>query len=165
MKKLLLPVAAALVILTSCGPSQNDAIKYNDTIMDMIENLKVNHNMFMDQIDGHNIDSLKITHKLFSDKSSQSLEESKKIGPFADKKEFSDVVVEYFTTIHSIAHGEGKEMVDIMSKDTAQITEEDYNHIQELATKFDDSYSNVYDKLKAAQVKFSSEWKFALTEK
>ncbi|MGZ4097493.1 MAG: LIC11966 family surface protein, partial [Bacteroidia bacterium] len=95
----------------------------------------------------------------------KSLEESKKIGPFDDKKEFSDVAVEYFTTINSIANNEGKEMVETMSKDSTQFTQTDVDHIRELAVKFDDSYAKVYDKIKQEQLNFSKKWKFALIEK
>ncbi len=164
MKKLLL-VAGLTVFLFSCGPTQNEAIKYNDAIMDMIDNLAVEHTLFLNQIDGHNIDSLQLTHKLFAAKAKSSLEESNKIAPFANKKEFSDVAHEYFTALNSIANNEGKEMVDIMSKDSTQITQADLDKINALATKFDADYSKVYDKIRAEQIRFSKEWHFDLETK
>ena len=163
-KTLFFTSAALLLVLTSCGPSKSDAVKYNDSIMTIVDGLKVDHVLFLDQMDGHNVDSLKITQKLFEEKAKSSLESSEKIGPFADKKEFSDVTHEYFNTLNSLAVTEGPQLVAIMSKDSTQLTQADLDKVTELASAFDDKYGKVYDKLKAEQVKFSTEWGFGLTE-
>ena len=55
-------------------------------------------------------------------------------------------------------------MVDIMSKDSAQITQEDLDKIDILAARFDEDYGKAYDKISAAQEKFAKEWKFELIE-
>ena len=165
MKKItLLTSALFLIIFTACGPTQDSAIKYNDSIMKIIDGLTIEHTLFLDQIDGHNIDSLKITHKLFVAKAKTSLEESKKIRPFADKKEFIDVTLDYFTTLHASANAEGAKMVEIMSKDTNLVTQEDLDNVTALAEKFDADYGVAYDKISAAQIKFAEEWKFTLEE-
>lgn len=165
MKKTAIVTCAFLfLVLNACGPTQNQAIKYNDSIMKIIDGLAIEHTLFLNQIDGHNIDSLKLTHTLFVNKAKESLEASKKIGPFGDKTEFIDVTLNYFTVLNSIANAEGAQMVEIMSKDSAQITQEDLNKIDVLAAKFDDDYGKVYDKISAAQEKFAKEWKFELIE-
>ncbi|MDO9000326.1 hypothetical protein [Sediminibacterium sp.] len=164
MKKLILLISAFTFFLVSCGPTQNEAIAYNDSLMSIVDSLIVEHNLFLDQIDGHNMDSLKITHKLFSKKANASLEASKKILPFADTKEYRDVTEEYFTIIKNLAENEGKQMVDIMLIDTVQITQQNLDKINEIATRFDNTYSQVYDKILAAQIKFAKDWKFELTE-
>ncbi|MBA3663456.1 MAG: hypothetical protein H0W61_04510 [Bacteroidetes bacterium] len=165
MKKLIL--LAAIIgtgLLSSCGPSQKDAITYNDGIMDLIDALKTEHTLFIGQIDGHNVDSLKISHTLFADKAKKSLEESKKYGPFAEKKDFSNATHDYFMAMNSIAVNEGRQMVEIMSKDSAHVTQDDLDKITALANTFDETYSKAYDKLQAEQIKFSKEWKFELIE-
>ncbi len=163
MKKItILLSAVVMTLLVSCGPGKNDAVKYNDKIMDVLNNLTVYHNGFLNQIDGHNIDSLKMAQKIFSEKSKSSLEEVGKIGPFAEKTEYIDVATEYFKTLNSIADGEGKQMVDIMSKDSTQITEADIAKISELAGAFDSRYEKVFNSMEAAQLAFSKEWKFEI---
>lgn len=153
-----------MILISACGPTQNDAIKYNDSIMKIIDGLAIEHTLFLNQIDGHNIDSLKLIHKLFVAKAKESLEASKKIGPFGDKTEFIDVTLDYFNTLNSIANTEGKQMVEIMSKDSTQLTQEDLDKIDVLAAKFDNDYGKVYDKISTIQEKFSKEWKFELIE-
>jgi hypothetical protein len=165
MKKIAIVACAFLMMLLSaCGPTQNEAVKYNDSIMKIIDALAIEHTLFLDQIDGHNVDSLKLTHDHFVAKAKESLEASKKIGPFGDKTEFIDVTLDYFKVLNSIANTEGTQMVEIMSKDSAQITQEDLDKIDVLAAKFDEDYGKVYDKISAAQEKFAKEWKFELIE-
>ncbi len=163
-KTAIITVAFLIVILSACGPTQDSAIKYNDSIMKIIDGLTIEHTLFLDQIDGHNIDSLKSTHSKFVAKAKESLEASKKIGPFGDKTDFIDVTLDYFNTLNSIANTEGTQMVEIMSKDSSQIAQEDLDKIDVLAAKFDDDYSKAYDKISAAQEKFAKEWKFELIE-
>ena len=122
MKKIAIIAGTFLMIfLSACGPTQNQAIKYNDSIMKIIDGLAVEHTLFLNQIDGHNIDSLKLTHANFVTKAKESLEASKKIGPFGDKTEFIDVTLDYFKVLNSIANTEGTQMVEIMSKDLSLI--------------------------------------------
>ncbi len=161
-KTTIITCAFLMLLLSACGPTQNQAIKYNDSIMKLIDALTIEHTSFIDQIDGHNIDSLKLTHAQFVAKAKESLEASKKIGPFGDKTEFIDVTLDYFNTLNSIANTEGKQMVEIMSKDSTQITQEDLDKIDVLAAKFDDDYGKAYDKISAVQEKFAKEWNFEL---
>jgi len=165
MKKTVIILSAFLIlILSACGPTQNQAIKYNDSIMKLVDELAIEHTLFLDQVDGHNIDSLKLTHQHFVAKAKQTMDASIKIGPFADKTAYIDVTLEYFKTLNAIANNEGKQMVDIMAKDSTQITQEDLEKIDALAAKFDDDYGKVYDKISAEQQKFATEWKFELIE-
>lgn len=165
MKKSLFIAGAAALLMVACGPSKNDAVKYNDNMMDMIDAVNAPHQAFMDQIDGHNIDSLKIAHSAFAAKTQEGLSQSEKVEAFGESKEFRDAVVEYFTTLNSIATKEGKEMVDIMSKDSTQVTEADVEQVTNLATSFDTKYEGVHNKVKTAQEKFAKEWKFTLETK
>jgi hypothetical protein len=152
------------LVFTSCGPSTSDAIKFNDKIMDMIDNLKGNHSAFIDQLDGHNMDSLKLVHKQFSDNATSSLEASKKLSPFDEKNEFGNAAVDYFTALNTMANTQGKQIIEIMSKDSTQITQQDLDNVTALSEKFDATYDKAYDKIQAAQIKFSKEWKFDLIE-
>lgn len=163
MKKIALSIGALVMLaLVSCGPSTKDAVAYNDKIMDIVNNLTATHNAFLNQMDGHNIDSLKITQQQFSEKAKASLEEVGKLGAFAEKKEFLDAATEYFKTISSMADVEGKQMVEIMSKDSAQVTMEDVAKVEELGTKFDADYEKTFNMIQEAQKKFAAEYKFEI---
>lgn len=165
MKKIKFALSVCvLFVFNSCGPTQGEAISYNDGIMTIIDSLTIEHELLLDQIDGHNIDSLKLTHKLFSEKAKSSLERAKKIEAFADNKNFRNVALEYLTTMNYLADNEAKQMVEIMYKDSLQIPQNDVDEINKLAASFDDTYGKVYDKILSAQIKFAHEWKFKLAE-
>lgn len=151
--------------LTSCGPSQKDALKYNDEIVAVQKALTPIHEAFIDQLDGHNPDSLKLTHSNFAASAKSSLETCEKMQPFGDKRDYLDAAISYFKVVKGLAENEGKSMVEIMSKDSTQVTEEDVNKINELATKFDGDYEKILGTVQSAQEAFAKEWKFDLIDK
>jgi hypothetical protein len=166
MKKMILSSLVVLgLTLTSCGPNQKDALKYNDEIVAVQKSLTPIHEAFIDQLDGHNIDSLKITHGNFAANAKSSLETAEKMQPFGDKREYLDAAISYFKVVKGLAENEGKSMVEIMSKDSTQMTETDVAKINELAAKFDSEYEKILGTVQKAQEAFAKEWKFDLIDK
>ena len=166
MKKYLLAASAFMaLILVSCGPTQSDAIKYNDELIAIQKSLVPFHQGFIDQIDGHNADSLKTMQALFVQKSKEALETCEKMQPFGEKRDYLDAAIEYFKTLNSLANNESKLITETMVKDSTQITEEDMNKITEYAGKFDSEYERIMKKVQDAQNAFATEWKFQLVEK
>lgn len=165
MKKLVLSFAAcATLLLTSCGPTKDDAIKYNDSFIAIEKSLTPAYNAFIDQIDGHNLDSLKIVYEMFAAKAKSSLEECQKMQAFGEKRDYLDACTAYFTTINNLALNEGKQMVVIMTKDSAQVTEEDVANVGKYAEKFDADYERALKGAQDAQVAFAKEWQFEIKE-
>lgn len=166
MKKIFLTSLVVLgLTFTSCGPSQKDALKYNDEIVAIQKALTPIHEAFIDQLDGHNIDSLKYTHAKFAESAGLSLSACEKLQPFGDKREYLDAAIAYFKVVQGLANGEGKNMVEIMSKDSTQVTEDDVNKVNEYAAKFDSEYEKVLGTVQKAQEAFAKEWKFDLIDK
>ncbi len=166
MKKVILSALVVLgLTLTSCGPTQKDALKYNDEVVAIQKALTPVHEAFIDQLDGHNIDSLKWAHSNFSANAKSSLEAAEKMGPFADKREYLDAAIAYFKVVKGLADNEGKSMVEIMSKDSTQMTEADVDKINQLAEKFDTEYEKTLGDVQRAQEAFAKEWKFDLIDK
>ncbi|MGZ3862385.1 MAG: LIC11966 family surface protein [Bacteroidia bacterium] len=161
LKKCILSlVTVSSMILTSCGPSQDDAIKYNDQIVAIQKALLPAQDAFISQIDGHNKDSLKLTQANFSEKSKTALEQCQKMPEFNGKREYLDASIEYFKVTLSLADNEAKQIMAIMTKDSAQVTDKDVADVTACATKFDKDYANILKKVQEAQAAFSKEWKF-----
>lgn len=166
MKKIILSALVVLgLTLTSCGPSQKDALKYNDEIVSIQKALTPIHEAFIDQLDGHNPDSLKLTHANFSASANSSLGSVEKMQPFNEKRDYLDAAISYFKVVKGLADNEGKSMVEIMTKDSTQVTDEDVNKINELAAKFDGDYEKILGTVQTAQEAFAKEWKFDLVDK
>ena len=166
MKKIFLSTLVVLgLTFTSCGPSQKDALKYNDEVVAIQKALTPIHEAFIDQLDGHNIDSLKYAHGKFSESAKLSLETCEKMQPFGDKREYLDAAISYFKAVQGLADSEGKSMVEIMCKDSAQVTEADVDKVNEYASKFDSEYEKALGNVQKAQEAFAKEWKFDLIDK
>jgi hypothetical protein len=166
MKKitLILCTCAAAMLITSCGPSKEDAIKYNDNFIAIQKSLSPTYDGFVDQLDGHNADSLKIMYALFDAKAKSALEECKKVNPFNKKSDYLDAAIEYFKTIDDLTDNEGKQIVDIMTRDSSKITEADVATVTTAAGKFDSEYARILQKVEDAQAAFAKEWKFEVTK-
>ena len=161
MKKLILSLSVAVtLVLTSCGPTQNDAIKYNDQIVAIQKSLLPVHQAFIDQIDGHDKDSLKLTQGQFSSKAKNCLDECQGMKDFGGKREYLDAAIDYFKVLQGLADNEGKQIMEIMTKDSAQVTEKDITDVTAFAAKFDSEYARILQKAQDAQAVFSKEWKF-----
>ena len=163
MKKIILSLSLVIaVVFTSCGPSQNDAVKYNDQIVGLQKSLLPIHEAFIDQIDGHNTDSLKIVHELFMTKAKNTLQECQKMTDFNGKRDYLEAALDYFKVIENLANNEGKQIVLIMTKDSSQVSEKDVTDVTSYATKFDADYAKVLKRVQDAQIAFSKEWKFEI---
>jgi hypothetical protein len=167
MKKLIFAagVVISALMITSCGPSQKDAIKFNDDLIAIQKALIPVHEAFIDQMDGHNLDSLKLMQNVFTERTKSSLEACEKMQPINEKRDYLDAAIEYFKTMNNLALNEGKLMSELMMKDSTQITEADIAKYDEYAGKFDSEYSRVFGKIQQAQEAFAKEWKFELIEK
>lgn len=161
MKKTILSIyAASALLFAGCGPGQQEAVKYNDSFIAIETALTPVYNAFIRQTDGHNIDSLKLTYQAFAAKTRNCLEEVRKIQPFAEKRDYLDAIIAYFTTLNNLAQTEARQMVDLMSKDSTLITEEDLANAGKYADQFNASYEQALKAAQQAQAAFAKEWKF-----
>ncbi len=163
MKKLILSAAvASALFLASCGPSKKDAVAYSDRIVAIGKEIDATSVMFLSQVDGHNVDSLKLAYGKYDSQVASSLEECKNMPPFDKKSDFKDAAVEYFTAVKKLVDNEAKGMVDIMSKDSSQITEQDVTNVKAFAATYDSEYTKALQKVQDAQAVFAKEWKFEI---
>ncbi len=163
MKKITLSISALVMLaFVSCGPTAKDAVAYNDNIMTIVNNVTLAQNDFFDQTDGHNMDSLVLTLKTYSAKSKTGLDEINKLAPFAEKREFLDAAVNFVKTLNALADNESKQMVEIMTKDSAAVTEAYVTKVEELSDKLNSESEKVSKVIEDAQTAFKNEWKFEI---
>jgi hypothetical protein len=164
-KLLLSTLSAVVLFMTSCGPGKNDAIQYNDQLISLQKSLSPSYNGFINQSDGHNKDSLKLMYASFCANSKKALDDCSKIQPFAGNSDYLNAALEYFKTINTMADNEGKNMTNVMLKDSTQITDSDIQTVKQAATKFDSESSRILQRVGDAQQVFSKQWKFEITNK
>lgn len=163
MKKTIFSISAFVILaFVSCGPSSEEAVAYNDNIMAIVNKVTLAQNDFFDQTDGHNMDSLVISLKSYSEKSKAGLDEINKLAPFAEKREYLDAAINFVKSLNALADKEGKQMVEIMTKDTAAITEADVEMVEQLSNKLNDESEKVSKEVEDAQNAFKTQWKFEI---
>ncbi len=164
MKKIIL-FSAICSFLFSCKPTTNDAIKYNDNVIQIIEAVTKTQNNFLLQVDGHNIDSLKITQSLFVAASANAVAKAKVLQTFDNGSEFSDAAKSYVNEINFLANIEAKKLVELIAQDSTDFSEEQAAEIKKTAETYDAKYNIAYTKINEAQKVFSKKYGFMLLNK
>lgn len=155
-------ILAGAFLLSSCGPTKNDAIAYNDSLVAIEKGVTTLHNQYVDQLDGHNADSLKLTYDQLLAGTKAAAEKCSAMEAFNKKKDYADAAAAYFNEMGTLLNNEGKQLVEIIAKDS--VSEEEAAKVQELATKFDADYNKSLVKVQAAQAAFAQEWKFDVSK-
>lgn len=165
MKKMILSISAGLALaLGSCGPTKEDAVKYNDSLVAIEKAFIPAYNAFVDQLDGHNVDSLKMAYELFAARAKSSVEECAKIQPFNEKKEYLEAASNYFKTMNDLVANEASQVLALMTKDTALVSEEDFANIGKYVQKMDAENERISKAIQSAQEAFAQEWKIKIRE-
>lgn len=161
MKKTLLSIST-LVALSSCGPSTNDAVKYNDSIIDWVDHVKEPQERLIDQLDGHNIDSLKITQLAFAKASEESGKALEGLTAFDNKTDYLDAAKKFIGAIKGLSDNEVKSLADVLMKDSLSISEEDVKIAEQSGVSFDSKYEKAFNEFAEAQKQFAFKWNFKL---
>jgi uncharacterized protein YueI len=161
MKKTLVSLSA-LLALSSCGPTTNDAVKYNDSIIDWVDHVKEPQEKLIDQLDGHNIDSLKITQLAFANASEESSKALEGLKAFDDKTEYLDAAKKFIMEIKSLSDNEVKSLANVLMKDSLSISEEDVKIAEKSGVSFDSTYEKAFNEFAEAQKQFAVKWNFKL---
>jgi hypothetical protein len=165
MKKTTLSLfACAALVLSSCGPTKEEAVKYNDSFVAIEKAFIPAYNAFVDQLDGHNVDSLRIAYELFAARAKSSFEECSNIQPFNEKKEYLEAATSYFKAMNSLASNEARQVLALMTKDSAMVTEEDFANIGKYVQKMDAENERISKAIQSAQETFAKEWNIEIRD-
>jgi hypothetical protein len=163
MKKMYLLLPLMLLMLAACGPSKEEAIAYNDKIIDQ-------QVLLIDKIN-----SLEKSMEVWDDHAGmdrayiaaiKQLEEStevvSKLEKFDGSTEFRDGALKLFGIYKSVLDNEYKEMVALYKLSDEQFTtkvEDKWNSIHDAAMKKMDDGLN---ELRAVQTAFSEKYEFQI---
>ncbi len=163
MKKLSFFLVLALsFLLTKCGPTTDDAINYNDRLIDIELNV-------IDKIDA--VDNAFATYdpKLIEPAMNEAISEIEKavkqveeIGDFDGDSEFKDALSDLLNLFKSQLNNEYKEQLEIYKLPDDKYTETEENRYNELLNKMDEECTEAFRKFTDAQQKFADKWGFVL---
>ena len=160
MKKVLLIVGILLFIyIQFFGPTQDDAKKYNDSIVYTIEPLTEMEIQVANQLDLHNGDSLKITLELFIQQAKITSENLAKVKILEDNNELGRTAAALVAAANSMAKNECKQMVVLLSKDGERDTDQDIINLSiKLFQQIVLYYGKANEDLINAQIAFAKKW-------
>ena len=157
----LLFVAVAL-ILTSCGPSKDDAITWNNSIVSTEDEVSSAVDAFFNAVDVQGSDLNKECDKAIA-VADAGLAKMKGLEDFKDGADLKSAGVESLTLFQSILKNECKQMISLLANPNA--TEEDFAKVKEHLVSTAAKIDAVDAKFTDAQKKFADKWGFKLESK
>ncbi|MCU0432297.1 MAG: hypothetical protein MUC87_02450 [Bacteroidia bacterium] len=166
MKKYFFAITAVFaLLLTSCGPSQDDAVTYNNKLVDLSDKVDDLTNKLADELDGENIDSLNAVYTRFKAVIKNGLAEVKLMKPLEEKDPgYYNAMLAHFENMNKLAENEVKSIVAATAKFAGGVepTEEEISSLEKNIEKFDTDSQKSMDLVKAEQKKFSNRWNIIL---
>jgi hypothetical protein len=150
------------LFLTSCGPTQDDAVKWNDAVVNCENEVRTAIDGFLAAIDVKGADLNKECDKAIV-VAEAGIVKMKALEDFKDGAEFKAAGIESLTLYQSVLKNEFKQLIALTSNPNA--TEEDYAKIEEHLNNTDDKIKLVDNKFTAAQKVFADKWGFTLVNK
>jgi hypothetical protein len=164
MKKLFLPLIVASVFLTSCGPTTNDAVSFNDSVVSAQKSCIKGEKDFFKACDGYNPDEIKTSYESFVkmvDSSVKIMEGMPEQKEFAKFKESANNLVSAYKKLIPVEY---KEYARIYSLSNEQYTAKDSADCVAVAAKINTTLNPLVTGFIADQEAFAKEWKFTLTK-
>lgn len=164
MKKIFLflgIVFAATMI--ACGPTTDDAVKLNDSIVAaQKEMLELESNFVNAIVDGDDEDGIKSAFKKYKDFLEKTTKEYDEMEAFDDKDTFRKAMIDLLAVFSKVADNEYEEMVEIYTKPADDLTDEDFERWEELTNIVDEKEGEANEAFLDAQKEFAKEYNFEL---
>ena len=165
MKKLLISTISSLFILTgfnSCGPNTDDAVKYNDTLVEQQTKVFEKESFLIEAISKNVPEKLDTALNNLVKQVKESTETTEKIKDFDGENELKSAALKVFLVYKDVTQKEYIEMIKIAKTPDTLYTQEDDNKIIDISKKIDDKLNKIIDSFIQKQKEFSNKYKFEL---
>jgi predicted nucleic-acid-binding protein len=158
-------ITVIFILFASCGPSKDDAVKYNDTIVEQ-EMLIVNkEDSLIEAISRNQPDKAEQLYKDFVIQINSSIEKINKTEAFDHETDFRKAAIELFKSYKSAAENEYADMMKITRIPNETYTKEDDDKLIDLSKTVFDKLNIGLGKFSKAQKNFADKYKIELTNK
>jgi len=166
MKKIFATIIGSLfisAILVSCGPTSNDAIKYNDELVNQQTKVFEKETVLIDAISKNMPDKLEGLYSDLKKQVDESISAVEKMDAFDGKTDFKDAAMKVFNTYKDVTANEYNDMIKYSKIPDSLYTQEDDDKVIELSKKIDDKLNKSVDDFIQIQKSFAGKYKFELT--
>ena len=170
MKKIfsfILSLMFVSVIMVSCGPTTDDAVKYNDKLVEQQTKVFDKESALIEAISKNMPDKLDVLLSDLSKQVDSSTAAVNSMQGFDGKTELKDAALKVFSTYKEVTEKDYKDMIKFAKTPDSLYTQEDDNKLIESSKKIDDKLNKCIDDFVLLQTKFAEKYKFELnnTEK
>ena len=158
---LLLSLAAFLV---SCGPTVEQAIKYNDDIIDKNDVITTKLEELIGTYDKFIPEEMDKAYSEALAKTQEGVDFATKLQAFDDDASFKDGAIELFNAYKSVLEVEHKRIIELLKLDESDYGEEEVAEFDELIESANEKVDLALDKLILVQEKFSERHQFDIID-
>jgi hypothetical protein len=163
MKKFNISLILALFVLgfVSCGPTTEDAIKYNDAIIEQQTILVKENDKVIDAMGG-DAAKFEAAIKEFNAQVAKSTEIVEKMDKFGKETTFKDAALSLFKVFKSVGDNEYKEILRVINIPSDKVTKADEDQMMASAKQIDEKLQKELDAFLKSQKDFAEKYKFKL---
>lgn len=164
MKKLVLFLGVGLMtIFTSCGPTQEDAVKYNDEVVADQKKLLAMEEELINAITGdESVSKVEGAYEDYVDFIATTLKKYEEMDSFDKNDTFRKAMIELLKAFQTVAKDEYKTVVDIYGKTEEELTEEDLDTWDSVIDDIESKEGDANDAFLEKQKVFADEYGFSL---
>jgi hypothetical protein len=145
--------------------TKEQAIDYNDKVVADQKKMLILEDFFVTAIiNDLGGDTIKLEYEIYCDYLQFTLDKYSKMKKFDSKDTFRKAIIELLTNFQKAATTEYKEMLDIYSIPTEELTDTHFNRWTELSEIVDKKENEYNDAFLEAQKVFAKEYDFSLSE-
>lgn len=154
-----------IIMFTSCAPSKEDAIKYNDLIIDqqtlIVE--KIN-NLYESMNDFEHPEKIEEAYQNAMKQIDKGSETISKMENFGGKSEFREASIKLFVIYKSVVQNEIKGMMEILNIPNTDITPEIESQFDNLNKQALEKMGNGLKEFQVVQYEFAEKYKFKVNK-
>lgn len=152
------------VTLVSCGPTTDEAIDYNDLIIDEQSAIDDKEVLLINSLaaEDASAESMKKALADFDAQVASGIEKLKGLSKFDDTTVFADAALKLFVLYDGVAKNEYKQVVEIYSKE--DYTEEDLDLADKLLDAIDEKLDGEMKTFQDVQKNFAAKYNFKIEE-
>lgn len=165
MKKLFITILSSLfvsAILVSCGPTTDDAIKYNDALVSQQTKVFEKESALIEAISKNMPEKFDALLNDLSKQIDSSTDAVKKMEAFDGKNDLKDAALKVFATYKDEVGGDYAEMIKFAKTPDSLYTQEDDDKVIEMSKKIDDKLNKAVEEFVSLQKSFAGKYKFEL---
>lgn len=154
----------ALAFISACGKKTEEAIIYNDKIVEEQSKVLRAENHLIETVSNNQLEQIQPAFVAFVKQIKESLKTVEEIESFDEQDNFKKAAIKLFTVYLKVAETDYAEAIKLAQLQGEQITEQDETRFLELSDKIDKVLSDEIKVFIKAQDEFAAQYKFEIKE-